>query len=88
MIAILRREFLAILRTPWVVPTLVAAAGCFAALVLWRWPAAGLVDLSGSQSREVFRIFALGLLAAVLLLVPALPATSIVRERLQGPRPT
>jgi ABC-type transport system involved in multi-copper enzyme maturation permease subunit len=84
MIAILRREFLAILRTPWVMPTIVAAAACFAALVLWRWPAAGIVDLSGSQSREVFRIFALGLFAAVLLLVPAFPATSIVRERLQG----
>ncbi|MFM7291595.1 MAG: ABC transporter permease subunit, partial [Planctomycetia bacterium] len=84
MIAILRREFLAILRTRWVVPTIVAAAGCFAALVLWRWPAAGIVDLSGSQSREVFRIFALGLFTAVLLLVPAFPATSIVRERLQG----
>ena len=84
MIVILRREFLAILRTPWVVPTIVAAAACFAALVLWRWPAAGIVDLSGSQSREVYRIFALGLFAAVLLLVPALPATSIVRERRQG----
>jgi ABC-type transport system involved in multi-copper enzyme maturation permease subunit len=84
MIAIIRREFLAILRTPWVVPSIVAAAGCFAALVLWRWPATGLVDFSGAQAREVFRIFALGLFAGVLLLVPAIPATSIVRERRQG----
>ena len=84
MIPILRRELLAILRTPWMMPTIVAAAACFAALVLWRWPAAGLVDLSGTQSRDVFRIFALGLLAGVLLLVPAFPATSIVRERRQG----
>ena len=43
MIPILRRELLAILRTPWMMPTIVAAAACFAALVLWRWPAAGLV---------------------------------------------
>lgn len=84
MIPIIRREFLAILRTPRAVLAIVVAAACFALLVLWRWPAAGLVDLSGTQSRDVFRLFALGLLVGVLLLVPAFPATSIVRERRQG----
>lgn len=84
MIPIIRREVLAILRTPRAVLAIVVAAACFALLVLWRWPAAGLVDLSGTQSRDVFRLFALGLLVGVLLLVPAFPATSIVRERRQG----
>ena len=39
------------------------------------------MDLSGSQSRQVFRLFGYGLLATLILLVPVFPATSIVRER-------
>jgi len=84
MIPILRREFLGILRTPRALAAILISAAAFATLVLARWPSAGLVDLSGSQSRLVFRMFAYGLLGGVVLLVPAFPATSIVRERIQG----
>ncbi|MFM7158796.1 MAG: ABC transporter, partial [Planctomycetaceae bacterium] len=43
-------------------------------LILLRWPSEGRVALSGSRSQEVFRLFALGLLSAMLLLVPVFPA--------------
>src|SRR5262249_15219584 len=51
-------------------------------LVLLRWPSQ--VDLSGTQAMEVFRLFGYGLATALLLLVPAFPATAIVRERIHG----
>src|SRR5207302_5075275 len=41
-------------------------------------------DLSGARSLQVLRIFGYGLLAGVLLLVPAYPATSLVREKVRG----
>ncbi len=39
---------------------------------------------SGTQSQEVFRMVAYGLLTSILLLAPVFPATSIVRERASG----
>jgi hypothetical protein len=59
---------------------LLAAAVVPAALVLSRWPETATVDLSGVQAQQVFRVFAYGLLVVVVLLVPAFPAVSIVRE--------
>lgn len=84
MIPILRREFLGILRSPRALVAILVSAALFSLLVLVRWPSTGLVDLSGAKSREVYRVFAFGLLGGVLLLVPAFPATSIVKERIQG----
>jgi ABC-type transport system involved in multi-copper enzyme maturation permease subunit len=55
-----------------------------AALVLLRWPTEGQADVGGARAREVFRLFGYGLLMAVVLLVPAFPATTFVRERIQG----
>ncbi len=52
--------------------------------MLARWPSDAVVDLSGGQSRQVFRIFAYGLMVGILLLVPAFPATTLVRERIKG----
>ncbi|MCU0959798.1 MAG: ABC transporter permease [Pirellulaceae bacterium] len=63
---------------------LLAAAVVPAALVLSRWPETATVDLSGVQAQQVFRVFAYGLLVVVVLLVPAFPAVSIVREKLRG----
>ena len=63
----------------WSAPTIV-----FALLVISRWPGNATVELSGAQAQEVFRLFAYGLLAVLLLLVPAFPATSIVREKNRG----
>ena len=84
MIPVLKREFFGILRSPRALWALLATAVVFALLVLARWPAGGLVDLSGAGSRGAFLVFAVALLGGVLLLVPAFPATSIVRERNQG----
>ncbi|MFM8251683.1 MAG: ABC transporter permease subunit [Planctomycetota bacterium] len=84
MIPIMRREFLSILRSPRALVAILASAALFSLLVLVRWPSTGIVDLSGAQAREVYKIFAFGLLGGVLLLVPAFPATSIVKERIQG----
>jgi len=84
MIPVLRREFLGILRSPRALAALLAAAVAFSLLVLARWPAGGIVDLSGAGSRGAFLVFAAALLGGVLLLVPAFPASSIVRERNQG----
>ena len=84
MIPVLRREFLGILRSPRATAALLLVALAFSGLVLARWPAGGIVDLSGSGSRGAFLVFAVALIGGVLLLVPAFPATSIVRERDQG----
>lgn len=81
---ILQRELLNVLRNwrSWLL--LVAAAVVPATLVLSRWPATATVDLSGVQAQQVFRVFAYGLLIMIVLLVPAFPAVSIVREKLRG----
>lgn len=78
------REFFGILRMPRAIATIVILAAAFALMVLARWPTEGIVDLSGAQSRQVFRVYAYGMLGGILLLVPAVPATSIVRERIKG----
>src|SRR5262245_35531018 len=81
---IIRRELLEVLRTRKALATqLGLATGC-ALLVLVRWPTGEVADLSGARSLEVLRVFGYGLLAGVLLLVPAFPATSLVREKVQG----
>ncbi|MFM7519695.1 MAG: ABC transporter permease [Planctomycetota bacterium] len=84
MTTVLGRELLAILRSPRAAAGLVAVALACVAVVLVRWPADGIADLSGATSRGVLALFAWGLLACVLLLAPAFAAPSIVRERLRG----
>ena len=56
----------------------------FVAIVLLSYPSSALVDQAGSQSRSVYRFFVFSLLATMLLVVPAFPATSIVREKISG----
>lgn len=81
---IVRRELLDLLRTRKAVAVQMALAlGC-ALLVLVRWPTGGVSDLSGARSLQVLQVFGYGLLAGVLFLVPAFPATSIVREKVNG----
>jgi ABC-type transport system involved in multi-copper enzyme maturation permease subunit len=78
------REFFGILRSPKAFATLLALTVAFSLAVLMRWPADAMVDLSGSESMQVFRVFGYGLLAGVVFLVPAFPATSIVNEKNNG----
>lgn len=82
--AIVERELIGTLRTVRALALLVAVAVAFSALVISRWPSDGTVELSGAEAQEVFRLFAYGLLAILVLMIPAFPATSIVREKNQG----
>src|SRR5690349_18318135 len=81
---IIRRELLEVLRTRKVVALQLGLALTCALLILTRWPTEGTVDLGGVRSQQVVRVFGYGLLAAILLLVPAFPATSLVREKMRG----
>ena len=84
MIPIIHRELLSLLRTRKAIVAQLALALACALLVLARWPSEGLVDLGGARSVQVLRVFGYGLLAGVLLLAPAVPATSLVGERVRG----
>ena len=81
---IIRRELLEVLRTRKAIAVqLGLALGC-ALLVLLRWPTEEQADLSGARSVQVLRMFGYGLMTGILLLVPAFPATSLVREKVKG----
>ena len=84
MTPIIHRELLSLLRTRQAVAAQLALALVCAILVLARWPAEGTADMSGTRSLQVLRVFGYGLLTGVLLLAPAVPATSIVREKVSG----
>ena len=81
---VIQREFFGILRSPKAFGVLVAISVVFAIAVLLRWPVDGSADLSGTQSIAVFRILGYGLLAGIVFLIPAFPATSIVNEKNSG----
>jgi ABC-type transport system involved in multi-copper enzyme maturation permease subunit len=81
---IVNRELLEVLRTRRAIALQISLALACALLVLARWPTEGTADLSGARSLQVLRVFGYGLLAGILLLVPAFPATSLVREKLKG----
>ena len=81
---IIHRELLEVLRTRKAIMLQVGLALACGLLVLMRWPTTGTADLSGARSLQVLRVFGYGLLAGVLLLVPAFPATTLVREKMKG----
>ncbi|QEF97966.1 ABC-2 family transporter protein [Stieleria maiorica] len=81
---VVQREFFGIVRSPKAFGTLLALTITFSVAVLMRWPTDATVDLNGVQSIQVFRVFGYGLLAGVVFLVPAFPATSIVNEKNAG----
>jgi ABC-type transport system involved in multi-copper enzyme maturation permease subunit len=84
MIPIIRRELLVVLRTRAALAVQLAVGVACAMLVLVRWPSGEVADLSGARSLQVLRVVGYGLLAGVILIVPAFPATSLVREKVQG----
>lgn len=81
---VIQREFFGILRSPKALAVLCVLTALFSISVLMRWPSDASVDISGQQSLVVFRVFGYGLLAGVVFLVPAFPATSIVNEKNSG----
>ncbi|MFO0841320.1 MAG: ABC transporter permease subunit [Gemmataceae bacterium] len=84
MFAILHRELITLLRTRRAVAVQLGLALAFALLIGLRWPTESQVGLSGAESRQVLDVFGYGLLTSIVLLVPAFPATSIVREKNRG----
>ncbi|MFM7150818.1 MAG: ABC transporter permease, partial [Gemmataceae bacterium] len=81
---IIRRELLEVLRQRRLLVIQIALAVSFALLVLVRWPTSQTADLTGTRSLQVLRVFGYGFLAGIILLVPAFPATSLVREKIKG----
>ncbi len=81
---VIQREFYGILRSRRSLVVLLCLTFAFSLAVLLRWPSDASVDLSGTQSMAVFRVFGYGLLAGVVFLVPAFPAVSIVNEKNHG----
>lgn len=81
---IIQRELVGILRERRTFIALGLLSLAFALMVAVRWPTEPRMALSGSRSVEVFRLFMLGLLGTLLLLLPVFPATSLVRERSRG----
>jgi ABC-type transport system involved in multi-copper enzyme maturation permease subunit len=81
---IIRRELLELLRARMAVVVLVAFALATATLVLLHWPVGGVGDLAGTAALGVLRVFGYGLLTGLLLILPAFPASTIVRERVRG----
>ncbi len=84
MLPILRRELVTTLRSPAAVAAQALLAGVLAVMVLAVWPGEGRVDLLHLRSRLVLRAFGYGLLVCLTLLIPVVPAVSIVRERQGG----
>lgn len=81
---IIRRELLELLRTRKALAAQICLALACGLLVLVRWPSSGVSDLSGARSLQVLRVFGYGLLAGILFVVPAFPATALVREKVRG----
>src|SRR5207245_8723153 len=84
MLAILLRELIRRLRTRRAVAIQLGVALAFALLIWLRWPTEAQVGLSGAAARQVLHLFGYAMLAGIILLVPAFPATSVVREKTQG----
>ena len=81
---IIQRELIGLVSSRKAMAVQIVLAVTFVGLVALRWPTDARVDLSGSRSIDVFRVFGYGLLTALLLFVPAFPAASIVKERNKG----
>jgi ABC-type transport system involved in multi-copper enzyme maturation permease subunit len=81
---ILRRELLDRLRSPKTLAAILAVAFLSSMLVVMRWPTDAAIDLVSQGALQVFRPVAFALATAVMMLIPAFPATAIVTERRRG----
>ena len=81
---ILKRELFTRLRSPKTFLAIVTVAVLSSVLVLMRWPSDATIDLISQGSMQVFRPVAFALAAAIMMLIPAFPATALVSERRRG----
>ncbi|RMF44347.1 MAG: ABC transporter permease [Planctomycetota bacterium] len=81
---IYERELLGRLRSWKTVAAILAVALVTCGLVLLRWPSDATVDRVSQGAVLVFRPLAFAMALAVMMLVPAFPATSLVTERQRG----
>ncbi len=80
IITIVERELPSLLRMKQTLWIFVIVALTFSATVLLKWPSTSTADLSGTQARTVFRGLAYAMFVTVVLVVPAFPATGLIRE--------
>lgn len=83
-LAIIERELPSLLRMKQTLWILIIVALSFSAAVLLKWPSSATADLGGVQARSVFRGLAYSMVVAVVLIVPAFPATGLIREVRRG----
>ncbi len=81
---IFRRELLERLRSAKTLLAIVAVALLSSMLVLMRWPTDATIDLVSQEAMQVFRPVALAIAVAIMMLIPAFPATAFVTERRRG----
>ena len=82
--AVLRRELLDRLRA-WRTLASVLTLACLAGALVWlKWPTDSRLDVVSQGAMQVFGPLTYALAAAIMLLVPAFPATALVRERRRG----
>ncbi len=83
-LAIVERELPGLLRTRQALWILFFVAMSFGLTVYLKWPSTATADLAGVQARQAFRGLSYAMLLAVLLIVPAFPATGLIREVRRG----
>jgi len=81
---VLWRELAGRLRSSKTVLAAIAIAVVSSLLVILRWPTDATIDLASQGALEIFRPVAFAVAVAVMLLIPAFPATAIVGERQKG----
>ncbi|MFK7738225.1 MAG: ABC transporter permease [Pirellulaceae bacterium] len=79
-----QRELMGRLRSWKTLAAVLAVAIVSSGLVLLRWPSDSTIDVVSQGAMLVFRPLAFALTLAVMMLVPAFPATSLVSERKKG----
>ncbi len=81
---ILRRELSTRLRSPKALLAIALVAIISCGLVLMRWPSEATIDLVSQGAVQVFQPVSYAIAIAIMMLIPAFPATAIVSERKRG----
>ncbi len=82
---IIQRELIGVLRQRRSLLLMVGLIAVLTVLVVLRWPSDSRVNtFSAIESQQVLGVFGYGVMVGLLLLAPAFPATTLVRERRSG----